>query len=150
MPLSHTIYASLLLSLRLLYAASIPINQGALDAVLTSGIRPKDTNGKSVHAHGGCILHVNGTYYWYVLGMCGILGIGCVNQHRSLHRTIIITITRYGTTIKHEPGWISSGIALYSSPDLMTWTNHGTVFDGAQINDMPYPPPYRIERPKVL
>lgn len=94
--------------------------QSALDAVLTSGIRPRDTNNQTVHAHGGCILPINNTYWWF------------------------------GTTIKHDPGWISSGIALYSSPDLMTWTNHGVVFDGRQITDMPYPAPYRIERPKVV
>ena len=94
--------------------------QSALDAVLTSGVRPLDTTNKTVHAHGGCILVVNNTYWWY------------------------------GTTIKHQPGWISSGIALYSSPDLVSWTNHGVVFDGRHITGMPYPAPYRIERPKVV
>lgn len=24
-----------------------------------------DTEGKRIHAHGGSVMHINGTYYWY-------------------------------------------------------------------------------------
>lgn len=50
---------------------------------------------------------------------------------------------KYGTDI------ISRGINLYSSPDLATWTFEGEILNGDQIKGMPYPAPYRIERPKV-
>ena len=72
-----------------------------------------------VHAHGGGILHQNGTFYWY------------------------------GTTQKYPPAWISKGVNLYSSPDLQTWTFEGLLFEDAQIMGVPFPHPYRIERPKV-
>ena len=72
-----------------------------------------------MHAHGGGILHQNGTFYWY------------------------------GTTQKYPPAWISKGVNLYSSPDLQTWTFEGQLFEDAQIMGVPFPHPYRIERPKV-
>ena len=50
---------------------------------------------------------------------------------------------KYGAAI------ISRGINLYSSPDLATWTFEGEILSGDQIKGMPYPAPYRIERPKV-
>jgi beta-galactosidase len=72
-----------------------------------------------VHAHGGGIIKVNKTFYWY------------------------------GTSQKKEPGWISDGIKLYSSKDLFGWTSLGVILAACQIQGMPFPPPYRIERPKA-
>lgn len=102
-------------------ALALAADEPALDTVFASGTRPVDTEGNEVHAHGGCIIQVNGTYYWY------------------------------GESLKLPPNWISAGVSLYSSPDLATWTNHGLALDGtAQIDDMPFSAPFRIERPKVL
>lgn len=74
---------------------------------------------EQVHAHGGGIIRVNSTYYWY------------------------------GTTQKQLPGWISEGINLYSSSDLLSWTFEGAILHSRDILDFPFPPPYRIERPSV-
>jgi len=50
---------------------------------------------------------------------------------------------KYGASI------ISPGINLYSSPDLGTWTFEGEILNGNQIKGVPFPAPYRIERPKA-
>jgi sucrose-6-phosphate hydrolase SacC (GH32 family) len=55
----------------------------------------------------------------------------------------------YGTTKKEEPGWISKGVNLYSSPDLQNWEFEGQIFQDSQIKEVDFGHPYRIERPKV-
>jgi hypothetical protein len=46
--------------------------------------------------------------------------------------------------------WLSEGVNLYSSTDLMTWHYEGLIFNAtAQITGLPSDPPHRIERPKV-
>ena len=72
-----------------------------------------------VHAHGGGVLNLKGVYYWY------------------------------GTSQKIQPGWISEGMRLYSSPDLSKWSFEGDIFSASDIQGLPFPPPYRIERPSV-
>lgn len=72
-----------------------------------------------VHAHGGGMYQNGSTFYWY------------------------------GTTQKLPPDWLSAGINLYSTEDLATWKFEGRIFSDKQIDGVPFPHPYRIERPKV-
>ena len=72
-----------------------------------------------VHAHGGALIELDGVFFWY------------------------------GTSQKQEPGWLSTGINMYSSEDLATWQYEGEIFNWRSIFGMPAGPPYRIERPKV-
>ena len=63
-----------------------------------------------------------------------------------------VMMSRFGESYKRPllGDFLSEGVGLYSSTDLMTWHNEGLVFNGtAQINGLPCDPPYRIERPKV-
>ncbi len=47
--------------------------------------------------------------------------------------------------------FLSEGVNLYSSTNLMTWTFEGLIFNGTeQMQGMPLGPPFRVERPKVL
>lgn len=72
-----------------------------------------------MHAHGGGIYQNASVFYWY------------------------------GTTQKLPPDWLSAGINLYTSKDLVMWKFEGEIFGEGQIDDQPFPHPYRIERPKV-
>jgi hypothetical protein len=75
-----------------------------------------------VHAHGGGIIKVKDTFFWF---------------GESYKRPLL-------------GDFLSEGVGLYSSTDLATWRNEGLVFNGtAQMTGMPCEPPYRIERPKV-
>lgn len=69
-----------------------------------------------MHAHEGCLLHINGTFMWY------------------------------GTSRKHlQAGdWLSSAVQLYTSPDLAAWSLVGTVFEADSMAAHLGPrPPYR-------
>ncbi|KAL4443631.1 hypothetical protein ABPG75_011368 [Micractinium tetrahymenae] len=114
-------------------AASRPVLQRepSFDAVISlQGSRPQDTEGNDVHAHGGQLIQQGGLFYWV------------------------------GTSQKRLPAWTSTHINLYSSPDLVTWRHEGVLFSWEQIRGfpdrLPYghlhnpPPPFRIERPKIL
>ena len=50
---------------------------------------------------------------------------------------------------KYSAAIISRNINLYSSPDLATWKFEGAILTGDQIKGMPFPAPFRIERPKA-
>lgn len=67
-------------------------------------IRPgqvwKDTNGNRIQAHGGSVMHIDGTYYWY----------GENKEH-----------TDPGKNIWH---W---GVRCYSSTDLYNWEDQGLI-----------------------
>ncbi|KAK9821806.1 hypothetical protein WJX81_007845 [Elliptochloris bilobata] len=90
------------------------------DTLFIPGTVPYDTKGNKVEAHGGGMLQANGLYYWV------------------------------GEGAKYSASIISKSINLYSSPDLATWTFEGAILTGDQIKGMPFPAPYRIERPKIL
>ncbi|CAL5218581.1 g275 [Coccomyxa viridis] len=87
------------------------------------GTLPLDDAGKEVQAHGGGLLKVKDTWYWF---------------GESYKRPLL-------------GDFLSEGVNLYSSTDLATWHYEGLVFNGtAQMTGMPVDPPYRIERPKIL
>lgn len=83
-----------------------------------------------MHAHGGQLLQEGSTFYWV------------------------------GTSQKVLPAWTSTHINIYSSTDLQNWQFRNVIFRWQQIvgfpRRLPYghlwqpPPPYRIERPKIL
>ncbi len=76
-----------------------------------------------VHAHGGGILKVKDTFFWF---------------GESYKRPLL-------------SDFLSEGVNLYSSTDLATWHYEGLVFNGTkQMKGMPVEAPFRIERPKVL
>lgn len=83
----------------------------------------KDTDGNSIQAHGGMILHHNNRYYWYGENK----DTDTINQHTDF-----------------------IGINAYSSTDLMNWDYEGIVlFPHPDPNHMLHASKI-VERPKVL
>jgi hypothetical protein len=120
----------LLLLLALATPSSSSASSSPEGATISSGVIWNDVDGKPVHAHGAGILlphthpaGVGGKYFMV------------------------------GATQKTEPGWLSEGINMYSSPDLEHWTFEAEIFHNTSITtplpegEIPY---YRIERPKVI
>ena len=106
-----------------LLAAAAPRAAAAEDAV-TPGLPWNDTAGNLINAHGGGVYFLDGLYYWY--GEHKIAG----SQERKGHT--------------------SGGIQLYTSPDLVNWTDKGLVLSVDYENeesDITYG--CRLERPKV-
>lgn len=90
-------------------------------ATFYPGIPLNDTDGNRIFAGGAGFYVENGTYYWY------------------------------GESQKDPTYALSPGFNLYTSNDgLATWQNHGMVFEGTNVTDQSYAPPYRLERPKVI
>lgn len=80
-----------------------------------------DTDGVHVNAHGGNIIKIGDTYYWY-------------GEQRG----------------DGSEGSYQLGVSCYTSTDLATWRNHGTVL---AVNDRPGDPLEQgclLERPKVV
>ncbi len=76
-----------------------------------------------MHAHGGGILKVKDTFFWF---------------GESYKRPLL-------------KDFLSEGVNLYSSTDFATWHYEGLVFNGTELmKGMPVEAPFRIERPKVL
>ncbi|KAI3423861.1 hypothetical protein D9Q98_009695 [Chlorella vulgaris] len=113
------------------HSATLPVAAPLSDATISlQGSIPNDQFGKPVHAHGGQILQEGRTFWWV------------------------------GTSQKKPPSWTSTEINLYESQDLVNWRFRSVVFRWQQIQGypgrLPYghllqpPPPFRIERPKIL
>ncbi len=85
------------------------------------GERLPDTDGVHVNAHGGNIIKIGDTYYWY-------------GEQRG-----------DGT-----PGSCQLGISCYTSTDLRTWRNHGTVLAVSDREGDPLEKGCLLERPKVV
>jgi len=90
-----------------------------------------DNNEKSIQAHGGCVIYINGTYYWYGEDKGGITisgeHVGCG------HRVDVI------------------GIHCYSSIDLYNWKDEGLVLCAVEDNPEHDLHVSRVvERPKVV
>lgn len=79
-----------------------------------------DTDGNQINCHGGGILKVGDTYYWYGEHRPGL------DSDRQL------------------------GVACYSSKDLHTWTNHGIVMPVSDDPQSDIAKGCTIERPKVI
>ena len=83
-----------------------------------------DTDGHRIQAHGGSILEVDGTFYWYG-----------ENKERSTP----------GSGIWH---W---GVRCYSSPDLYNWTDQGLIIPPDVDDPMsPLHPAMSMDRPHIL
>jgi hypothetical protein len=83
-----------------------------------------DTDGNRIHAHGGSILEVDGTFYWYG-----------ENKERSTP----------GSGIWH---W---GIRCYSSTDLYNWEDRGLIIPPEPDDDTsPLHPAKNVDRPHIL
>ncbi|BDA44105.1 hypothetical protein COCOBI_05-2890 [Coccomyxa sp. Obi] len=113
----------LVLSVLLFALASASSELLAEDALIVPGTTPLDQDGIPVQAHGGGVIRLNDTFFWY---------------GESYKRPML-------------GDFLSEGVNLYSSTNLTTWTFEGLVFNGTeQMQDMPLGPPFRIERPKIL
>lgn len=93
-----------------------------------SSIRPGqvwlDTEGKRIQAHGGSILHIDGTFYWYG-----------ENKERTLP----------GSGIWH---W---GIRCYASRDLYNWDDLGLIIPPVPDDPAsPLHPAKQVDRPHII
>jgi hypothetical protein len=92
-----------------------------------------DTDGEPIHAHGGSMLHHEGTYYWYGENKNGKSWLPECNIEWDGYRVEAI------------------GINCYSSKDLINWKNEGIVL--SSVKDDPEHDLHTskvIERPRML
>ncbi|HEU5028287.1 MAG TPA: family 43 glycosylhydrolase [Spirillospora sp.] len=83
-----------------------------------------DTSGHRIQAHGGSLLHLDGTFYWYG-----------ENKERS----------KPGSGIWH---W---GIRCYSSTDLYNWTDEGLIIPPVEDDpESPLHPARLVDRPHIV
>ena len=83
-----------------------------------------DTEGKRIQAHGGSMLFLDGTYYWY--------------GENKEYSTV-------GSGIWH---W---GVRCYSSQDLYNWEDRGLIIPPDQGNpDSPLHPAQMMDRPHII
>ena len=101
-----------------------PAGGGLMRTSITPGQVWLDTDGNRIHAHGGSILEVDGTFYWYG-----------ENKERSTP----------GSGIWH---W---GVRCYSSTDLYNWTDRGLIIP-PDVDDptSPLHPAMSMDRPHIL
>jgi beta-xylosidase len=92
------------------------------DNYLAPGKQWKDTDGVHINAHGGGVVFVDGTYYWY-------------GEYKTSGRG-------GNTSLK--------GISCYSSKDLYNWKNEGIVLKVEQDSNSEITKGCIIERPKVV
>jgi len=83
-----------------------------------------DANGELINAHGFCVLHHDGTYYWY-------------GAHKIPGKT--------------EDEKNEAGVRCYTSTDLLNWKNAGMVLDASTPGMSPeVRDAYILDRPKVV
>lgn len=87
-----------------------------------------DTEGKRIQAHGGSILFVDGTFYWYGENKEGITGMATGEKCKNWHQ----------------------GVRLYSSKDLYNWQDEGVILYEAQDSTHPFFPANIMDRPHIL
>lgn len=96
-------------------------------------IRPsraiKDDLGNLIQAHGGSILKIGSTYYWYGENKEGIYGV-------------------YHKNKKYKP-W-HHGIKLYSSKDLYNWKYEGYVMKESNDPSSPFYSENIMDRPHII
>jgi len=79
-----------------------------------------DTDGNHINAHGGNIIQYQNLYYWY------------------------------GENRPNRGGSTETGIAVYSSPDLKNWSNHGIALATSMEEGHDIEKGCIMERPKVV
>lgn len=83
-----------------------------------------DTAGKRIHAHGGSVMYIDGTYYWYG-----------ENKEK----------TDGTTNIEH---W---GVKCYSSKDLYNWKDEGIIIPPEPDNpESSLHPSKHMDRPHII
>ncbi len=87
-----------------------------------------DTDGNPIQAHGGSILYVKGTYYWYGENKTGITGHASGTYHRCWHH----------------------GVNLYASQDLYNWKYCGVIMVDEEDTNSPFYPTNIMDRPHIL
>lgn len=103
-----------------LLAASEMVKRAESKTSFTPGAIWRDDQGNHINAHGGGIIHHEGTYYWY-------------GEHRP--NSGFIT---------------EEGVTCYSSKDLYNWKNEGVVLKVSEDENSPIVKGCIIERPKVI
>jgi hypothetical protein len=87
-----------------------------------------DDAGEPIQAHGGCIMHHEGLYYWY-------------GENKA-------TETKNGSNVGKRVDFI--GFSCYTSRDLNVWKNEGLVFNAVNEPGHELSPANVGERPKVI
>ncbi|MGN1078285.1 MAG: family 43 glycosylhydrolase [Candidatus Gallimonas sp.] len=87
-----------------------------------------DTSGKRIQAHGGSVLFAEGKFWWYGENKEGITG---------------------KATGSPCPFW-HHGVKLYSSDDLMNWTDEGFAVKESADENNPFHPAHIMDRPHIL
>lgn len=83
-----------------------------------------DTNGKRIHAHGGSVMYLDGTYYWYG-----------ENKEMTTGDTDVWT-------------W---GVRCYTSKDLYNWEDKGLIIQPDLDNpESPLHPSAMLDRPHII
>ena len=101
-----------------------PSQTGSLRRAFTPGETWLDTAGRPIQAHGGSILQVNGTYYWYG-----------ENKEFTTGKTHVWT-------------W---GVRCYSSSDLYNWEDLGLIIPpNAKDRSSPLHPAAGLDRPHII
>ncbi len=87
-----------------------------------------DTEGKRIQAHGGSIITVGDTFYWYGENKEGITG--------------------YARGVR-EPAW-HHGVRAYASKDLYNWEDLGMIMMEQEDRDNPFHPEAIMDRPHII
>jgi beta-galactosidase len=99
---------------------------------LENGKPWKDTDGNFINAHGGCILHHNGVYYWY-------------GEYKGNY-TYRLDYVKTWECWRSDAG----GVSCYSSVNLTDWKFEGIVLPTSSDSASELNPSQVIERPKVI
>jgi len=84
-----------------------------------------DTEGKRIQAHGGSVMYLNGTYYWY-------------GENKEF------------TTRKDDTGIWHWGVRCYSSRDLYNWKDEGIIIPPEEDPASSLFPTSNMDRPHIL
>ena len=87
-----------------------------------------DTDGERIQAHGGSVLAVGDTFYWYGENKKGITGYATGEYCGVWHH----------------------GVSLYSSKDLYNWKNEGVIMVDDENPDSPFYPKNIMDRPHIV
>lgn len=87
-----------------------------------------DTDGERIQAHGGSLLAVGDTFYWYGENKKGITGYATGEYCGVWHH----------------------GVSLYSSKDLYNWKNEGVIMVDDENPDSPFYPKNIMDRPHIV